>query len=180
MDWCSRQKRSGRPSLISDDLLQETEWEIRANRRVTMRDLHHIIPEVSNTTIHVAVTEKLGYRKSCTHWVPKMLTDDHKTKRMGSTLKFFTCYAQEGDEFLDSIVTGNETWVFHHTSESKQQSLQWHHTHHVVQSAGGRLLWLGGYRSWFQDLINIWTMPATTLKNEVMYWQFIHSVAFVN
>jgi hypothetical protein len=28
---------------------------------------------------------------------------------------------QEGDEFLDSIVTGDETWVFHHTSESKQQ-----------------------------------------------------------
>jgi len=27
---------------------------------------------------------------------------------------------QEGDEFLDSIVTGDETWVFHHTPESKQ------------------------------------------------------------
>ena len=28
--------------------------------------------------------------------------------------------AQEGDEFLDSIVTGDETWVFHHIPESKQ------------------------------------------------------------
>ena len=28
--------------------------------------------------------------------------------------------AQVGDEFLDSIVTGDETWVFHHTPESKQ------------------------------------------------------------
>ena len=53
----------------------------------------------------------------------KMLTDDHKTKRMGSALKFITRYAQERDEFLDSIVTGDETWVFHHTPESKQQSL---------------------------------------------------------
>ena len=50
-----------------------------------------------------------------------MLTDDHKTKRMGSALKFLTRYAQEGDEFLDSIVTGDETWGFHHTPESKQQ-----------------------------------------------------------
>jgi len=58
-----------------------------------------------------------------------MLTDDHKTKRMGPTLKFLTCYAQEGDEFLDSIVTGDETWGFHHTPESKQQSLPWCHTH---------------------------------------------------
>jgi len=28
--------------------------------------------------------------------------------------------AREGDEFLDSIVTGDETMVFHHTPESKQ------------------------------------------------------------
>jgi hypothetical protein len=40
---------------------------------------------------------------------------------MGSALKFLTRYAQEGDEFLDSIVTGDETWVFHHTPESKQR-----------------------------------------------------------
>jgi hypothetical protein len=37
-----------------------------------------------------------------------------------------------------------------------------------------------GYRSWFQDLINVWTMPATVLKNKVMYRQLIHSVALVN
>ena len=37
-----------------------------------------------------------------------------------------------------------------------------------------------GYRSWFQDLINIWTMPATMLKNKDMYRQLIDSVAFVN
>jgi len=75
------------------------------------------------------VTEKLGYRKLCARWAPKMLTDDHKTKGMSSALKFLTHCAQEGDEFLDSIVTGDETWCFHHTPESKQQSLQWRHTH---------------------------------------------------
>jgi hypothetical protein len=37
-----------------------------------------------------------------------------------------------------------------------------------------------GYRSWFQDVINVWTMPATMLKNKVMYRQLIHSVVFVN
>jgi len=37
-----------------------------------------------------------------------------------------------------------------------------------------------GIQSWFQDLLNVWTMPAIMLKNKVMYRQFIHSVAFVN
>ena len=46
------EQRSGRPSLISDDLLQEIAGEIRANRRVTIRELHHIIPEVSKTKIN--------------------------------------------------------------------------------------------------------------------------------
>jgi len=47
-------------------------------------------------------------------------------KRKRSELKFLTRYAQEGDAFLDSIVTGDETWVFHHTPASKQQSLHIH------------------------------------------------------
>jgi len=36
---------------------------------------------------------------------------------------------RKGDEFLDSILTGDETWVFCHNPESKQQSLQWRHKH---------------------------------------------------
>ena len=98
------EQSSGRPSLISDDNLQEIEGEIRADRSVKIRELHHIIPEVSKTTIRKVVTEKLGYIKVCARWVPKILTDEHKTKRMGSALKFLPRYAQEGDEILDSIV----------------------------------------------------------------------------
>jgi transposase len=69
--WCREfsegrtndEQRSSRPSLMSDDLLQEIEGEIRGDGRVTIRELHRIIPEVSKTTIHDAATEKLGYRK---------------------------------------------------------------------------------------------------------------------
>jgi hypothetical protein len=51
------EQRSDRPSLISDNLLQEIEGEIRANRSVTIRELDHTIPEVSKTTTHYAVAE---------------------------------------------------------------------------------------------------------------------------
>jgi hypothetical protein len=60
------EQRSSRPSLISNDLLK-TEGEICANRRGTIQELNHIIPEVSKTTIHEAVTKKLAYRKLCRH-----------------------------------------------------------------------------------------------------------------
>ena len=99
--------------------------------------LHHIIPEGSKTTIHEAVTDKLGHRKLCARWVPRMSTDDHKTKWIGSSLKFLTRYAQ-GDEFLDSIVTGDVTWVSHHTPESKQ----WSHMH-SPRTKILTVLWIG-------------------------------------
>jgi hypothetical protein len=87
------EQRSGRPSLISDDLLQKTEGEIHVNQRRTIKELHHIISNVSTTTIHEAVTEKLGYRKLCACRVPKILMENHKMKQMGSALKFLTHYA---------------------------------------------------------------------------------------
>ncbi|GFR01195.1 uncharacterized protein TNCT_299601 [Trichonephila clavata] len=75
------------------------------------------------TTLYEVVTVKLGYRKLCVRWVPKMLTEEHKKKRMGFALDFLRRYAEAGDEFLDHIVTGHVTWVYHHTPKSKQQSM---------------------------------------------------------
>jgi len=66
------EQRSGRLSLITDDILQEIEGEIRANQRVTIRELHRVVPEVSKTTIHESVTGKLGYRKLWASWLPKI------------------------------------------------------------------------------------------------------------
>jgi hypothetical protein len=38
-----------------------------------------------------------------------------------SALKFLTRYAQEGDEFLDPSVTGDETLDFHHIPEVRRR-----------------------------------------------------------
>jgi hypothetical protein len=92
---------------------------------------------------------------------------------MGSSLKFLTRYAQEGDEFLDSIVTGDETWGFHHTAESSDDDDE-------VQEEV--MTWFKGLAADFYDsgIQKQFPMPATMLKNKVMYRQFIHGVAFVN
>ena len=48
---------------------------------------------------------------------------------MASALMFLQCYHDEGDEFLDKIVTGDETWVKFINVETKEQSQQWMHKH---------------------------------------------------
>jgi hypothetical protein len=65
------------------------------------------------------------------------------------------------------------SWKFGDDGEVQDEVMTWF-------KGLGEDFYDSGYRSWFQDLINVWTMPATLLKNKVMYRQFIHSVAFVN
>jgi len=53
-----------------------------------------------------------------------MFTDVHKTQRMASAWTFLQCYHDEGDEFLDKIVTGDETRVQFVNVETTEQSRQ--------------------------------------------------------
>ncbi|GBO11776.1 hypothetical protein AVEN_272294-1 [Araneus ventricosus] len=72
--------RSGRPSVVNDGLVAKVNEKIRENRRFTIRMLFDEFPEISKTVLHEIVTNRLNYRKLCSRWVPKMLTDVHKTK----------------------------------------------------------------------------------------------------
>ena len=64
-------KRSGRPSVVTPDLVKQIEVKIRENRRFTITDLAEIFPNVSRKSVHRIVTENLHFRKLCARWVPK-------------------------------------------------------------------------------------------------------------
>lgn len=122
------EKRSGRPSVVTDDIVDQIHRKVRENRRFTITDLSQLFPQISRTVVYEILTEKLGYRKFCARWVPKLLTEELKTKRMGLALTFLSRYEEEGDEFLDHIVTGDETRVSYVNVEQKRQSMKWDHT----------------------------------------------------
>lgn len=67
--------------------------------------------------------------------VPRILTEDYKRQQVDSSREFLRRYADEKDNFLDSIVTGDETWAFHFTPETKQQSREWRHPSSQDQAA---------------------------------------------
>ncbi|GFT39826.1 histone-lysine N-methyltransferase SETMAR [Trichonephila clavipes] len=116
--------RSGRPSVITDDLFNAMDEKIREDRRFTISTLALEFPNVDRTTLHKVVSEKLKFRKLCARWVPRLLTEEHKLKRMACALDFLDRYHKEGDQFLERIVTGDATWVSHITPESKRQSME--------------------------------------------------------
>jgi hypothetical protein len=64
----------------------------------------------------------------CARWVPRSLTEEHKEQREIICSEFLARYEAEGDDFLTTIVMGDETWIHHFEPETKRQSMEWHHT----------------------------------------------------
>jgi len=100
---------SGQPSAITDDLMEKVNTTICGNRRFTISELSLEFSKVSRSVIYDIVSEKLGYKKLCAIWVPKMLTDEHKQKRLAAAHQFLQRHQIEGDQCFDHIVTGDET-----------------------------------------------------------------------
>ncbi|GBM06346.1 hypothetical protein AVEN_121386-1 [Araneus ventricosus] len=125
--------RSDRPSVITNDMVASVEAKILENRRFTISTLSNDFPEVSRSVLYKIVSEKLNFQKLCSRWVPKLSTEDHKNKRFECSLNFLTRYNEECDAMLSRIVTRDETWVSDVTPESKQQSMEWRHTHSHVR-----------------------------------------------
>ncbi|GBM24463.1 hypothetical protein AVEN_41108-1 [Araneus ventricosus] len=80
--------RSGRQSVITNVMVASVEAKILENRRFTISSLSNDFPEVSRSVLYKIVSEKLNFKKLCSHWVPKLLTKDHKNKRFECSLKF--------------------------------------------------------------------------------------------
>jgi len=57
------------------------------------------------------VHDDLGYRKVCSRWVPRQLSDDHKRTRQ-TIFQHLERRVREGDAFLHRIMTGDESWVY--------------------------------------------------------------------
>ncbi|KAG5324314.1 MOS1T transposase, partial [Pseudoatta argentina] len=104
-------QRSGRPSILTDDIVENIENALRDDRRLTVDELSAMFPQISRSLLRETITETLGYRKLSARWVPKQLTDQHKLNRVEAGQEFLRRYKLHGDEFLRSIVTGDETWV---------------------------------------------------------------------
>ncbi|KAG5327296.1 MOS1T transposase, partial [Pseudoatta argentina] len=117
-------QRSGRPSILTDDIVEKKENALRDDRRLTMDELSAMFPQISRSLLHETITETLGYRKLSARWVPKQLTDQHKLNRVEAGQEFLRRYKLHGDEFLRSIVTGDETW-FSTDEEVKGEGEKW-------------------------------------------------------
>ena len=106
------------------------------------RDLRSIASEVcmSFEAVQSILTDILGMSKVSARWVLRMLTDDQKKTRLDISSCLLFCYEDDPGDFIEQVVTQDETWVHHFDPESKMQSKHWKQPDSsppkMVQSAG--------------------------------------------
>jgi histone-lysine N-methyltransferase SETMAR len=62
------------------------------------------------------------------------VTDDYKKASMATLLTLLQKYVEEGEDFLGTVITGNEMWVFHYCPQSKAESMtQKHPSSSIIQ-----------------------------------------------
>jgi histone-lysine N-methyltransferase SETMAR len=133
-EWYSRFKsglrsfedgpRQGRPSTShTDEFVARVQEMIRADRRLTIREVADDIG-ISIGTCHKIVNEDLHMRRVSAKLVPRHLTEDQKDDRLSICTNLLEI-AKNDANFMSSIITGDESWVYGYDPETKQMSSQW-------------------------------------------------------
>ncbi|UYV84494.1 hypothetical protein LAZ67_X002369 [Cordylochernes scorpioides] len=117
--------RSGRPTTARTDENVDRVLEVlRTDRRLSIQQIADTL-HMSTFVVHGIVTEDLQMRKVCAKFVPKVLTQDQKELRVLRCQELLDLIQNEPG-FLNSVVTGDESWMFEYDPESKRQSCALH------------------------------------------------------
>lgn len=115
--------REGRPAM-RHILVDDVKAAVNGDRRLTVREITDKVRS-SYGTVERILTQDLNMRKVSARWVPRLLSSSDKERRVACSKGFLRRYRREGTEFLDRIITLDETWLHHFEPESKRQSSVW-------------------------------------------------------
>ncbi|UYV80695.1 BRWD3 [Cordylochernes scorpioides] len=96
---------------------------IKSNRRISIKDLSSGTG-LSVGLCHQIVTKDLDMIRTSSKFVPGILTEEQKEVRM-DVCKNMVEMTRTDPEWMQKIITGDETWVYQYDPETKRQSSQW-------------------------------------------------------
>lgn len=111
-------------SIITEELTSAVQKLLENDASLTVRTISSQF-DIGLPTTHKLLTENLGMERICARWVPKLLSIDDRKKRVNASRSFMKRFKDEGEGFLDRIITMDETWLHYYDPETKQQSSMW-------------------------------------------------------
>ena len=114
----------GRKRIVNAGTVATVKSLIEEDRRLTVSDIS-TKEGVSYGSVHSILRNQLKMSKVHARWVPRLLKNAEKERRVQDSLSFLRQYERHGDAFLDRIITTDETWLWFYDPETKQQSSVW-------------------------------------------------------
>ncbi|XP_077497765.1 protein GVQW3-like [Amblyomma americanum] len=119
------ERRSGRPTTtITDENEDCVHEDLRSDHSLSIQKISDTL-HMSTFAVHGIVTKDLQMRKVCTKLMPKVLTEDQKEFPVLCFQEFLDVI-QNDPHFLNSVVTGDKSWMVEDDPELKRQSSEGH------------------------------------------------------
>ena len=111
---------------MTPEAIAAVEAIMKENCRVTAHEIAARL-DMSHGSAHHILHDVLQFHEVSARWVPRQLTSELK-ERHDACQELLKCFEAEGDGFLGRTVTGDETCVHYHQSETKKASKEWRRT----------------------------------------------------
>ena len=113
--------RSKRPNeIVTPKNVAEIEDLIIEDPHISIRTLGELIG-ISTERIHYILHNELEVTKVCAKWVPHVLTEENKKKRVELSEQLLEIL----EKGFNNIVTGDESWFHYFTVSSKDANKAW-------------------------------------------------------
>ena len=117
-------ERSGRPCTSkTDENVQKVEEIVRNDRRLSIRMIAEMV-HIDKETVRQILHDNLNMTKVCAKVVPRLLTPDQKENRKRICAEILE-QIEANPNFLENVITCDETWIFQYDPETKRQSMHW-------------------------------------------------------
>ena len=105
--------------------MDQVHKKVLEDRRLMVQE---IVAEVtiSTSSVHSILTEDLNLRRVSAKFAPKLLTEQQKELQKEISEDMHDL-ANHDPEFIKTIITGDETWVYGYDPQTKFQFPQWKH-----------------------------------------------------
>lgn len=116
--------RSGRPvTSFTKANIDRVRELVEADPHTTYERLE-AETQLNTFTLHQILHQALSLRKVTSRWVPHLLTDENRQKRVEICVENLT-YFRDGPGRLSDILTTDEVWIYHRQLGSKASNSCW-------------------------------------------------------
>ena len=117
--------RSGRPATaVVEENIAAVQKLIEEDPHIPVRKMRSIL-KIGTAAILSIVHDKLRFRKLCTRWVPRELTEEQKRTRVSWCKMMLRVFENGESKRVSDIVTMDETWLYFYDPVRKRDNRVW-------------------------------------------------------